>query len=572
MALSLAFFYRAVYASSYTFLMLLLLVVLMVSPGDIVNQSRLRHNVYPILIVSICYLSAVLIAGVIYFGRLYIKRSVLNSIPRPWIPIEKGDVNARVRKMIVAGLGRSAAVAFAAQPRALPPFHGHEVPRDSVDGDGGDLGTNLGTVDTKGEPHQQQHHGKLFRLKKVATVEEKMGINLPPFQAVWGTIEHPGWAPPEAADSLANLQYSTVVAELPNLLEAKALTLAPPPLPGSMPAQLSGDQAPFPVDPEAVALLQRSPCMGLRDYLSHLAELGVIDVANDVGNANHHDGDNDDADGRPLSAVVNSFLATYEYARFSAHMLTEGDFRQLMHDLATLLRRMTPLDPTRLFDDAGDEDHYENGSMHSLYDSPSEPSTEDIDNNAARSTPTTPHSISRSNSSIHQSMHHSMHQRPGGFQAALAAAGLMRSNSAATASSRISGNSGTSSFSRMSGSSNETSRRRRPFRSRPPPPPPPPLPSQMPPPPHFDRTASLPMAKNRHRGAGGALPDSSSASTRSSSANSIVQVRRPFPTSQPSCSSLRSTASTTGSVIRLAERGDTTGLPYRLIQTTSHGA
>src|SRR3569833_3964072 len=118
---SLALFFRIVYRTFYALFHVLLIALLLVSPADIINQARLRSNLYPILIVSICYVLSILFVVFVYFTRLYVTQSVLKSIPKSWIPIEKGDVGKNIRKMIVAGLRRSAAIAFASRPHAAPP-------------------------------------------------------------------------------------------------------------------------------------------------------------------------------------------------------------------------------------------------------------------------------------------------------------------------------------------------------------------------------------------------------------------------------------------------------------------
>ncbi len=120
MASSTRIFFRVVYRTFYFFLHLLLLALLLVSPGDIINQSRQRHDIVSILIVSASYVASVLITVFVFFLRIYMHRGVLNSIPRSWVPVEKGDVRSQVRKMISAGLSRSAAIAFVSRPRIVP--------------------------------------------------------------------------------------------------------------------------------------------------------------------------------------------------------------------------------------------------------------------------------------------------------------------------------------------------------------------------------------------------------------------------------------------------------------------
>ena len=146
------------------------------------------------------------------------------------------------------------------------------------------------------------------------------------FEPAWGVISHPGWSSPCSPD-LPNLHYEPVVRELSHLIEAKAVSLAPSdPLFSYEPdLNLDGEEedaeAPIP-DPVAVELLQRPASMGLRDYLSHLATVGMVD----------------------LEPLASDFVARYEYARYSGEELDEGDFRALMGVFAEILRGMRPLD------------------------------------------------------------------------------------------------------------------------------------------------------------------------------------------------------------------------------------
>lgn len=114
-----------------------------------------------------------------------------------------------------------------------------------------------------------------------------------------GTITHPGWSPPSSAD-LPDVHYLSVILELPHLIEAKALSLQPPP--------------PSPTQP-----LGRQPHQTLRAYLTHLATLGYV-----------------------RSVTAGLFLDGYERARFRTRGegVEEGEFRDLMRVFAGLLRGM----------------------------------------------------------------------------------------------------------------------------------------------------------------------------------------------------------------------------------------
>lgn len=329
--MSAASLFRIVYNVLYYVLYLVLLAFLLVTPADLINQAVQHQQNYNILIIALCYVVTVLLVVFIYATRLYINRSVLASIPKSWIPIEKDDVPRDVRKMIIESLSRSAAISYEARPR-LPTV----APAEDVADHGGHedevkIGKRLVWMQ------------KLRRSEKKAESEEVVGIEIPKHRPVWGEIEHPGWASPTSPD-LPNLQYDTVISELPNLIEAKALTLAPP-------DPMSKADPPL-LDPEAVALLQRPDGMGLREYLRHLTELAVL---------------------APLPAT-GEFLAKFEWSRYSTRPMSQEQFHSLMHLFADILRNMHPLSPAAIAR-YGDAD----------YDSSDRAPTEsDIDNDAPR--------------------------------------------------------------------------------------------------------------------------------------------------------------------------------------------
>lgn len=220
----------------------------------------------------ILYVVTITVVSFVYLMRLYVNKTVLANIPKHWLPIEVGDVTKKVRAMIVEGLDKSSAIAFEARPRE--------------DDEGG---------------------------RVVFVAGDGLGVSKELQHALWNDIEHKGWASPKSPD-LPNLQYSTVLSELPNLIEAKAMTLAPP-------DPTSEDDAPV-LDPEAIALLQRPADLSLRGYIDHLASLGVL----------------------TLDDTTTDFLQQYEYARFSTRPVSNARFRELMHLFAEILRLMTPLE------------------------------------------------------------------------------------------------------------------------------------------------------------------------------------------------------------------------------------
>lgn len=402
------------YKLVYYFIYLVLLAFLIVSPIDLIRQAIITKQNYSILIVALCYLVTILIVVFIYATRLYYNKAVLDSIPKSWIPIEKGDVPRDVRQLVVAGLSRSAAIAYEARPRlpALPSLLGGgpaSVPttanaphaatsrRQEVD----QRNDNEGQEDGADSPHESwlataakeaskeaadrftgqkrsRWKPKVRRGISADTMEGRESTNndhnstrrasghghpgddhqtvsiniaapLPPRGGphIWGEIEHPGWASPTSPD-LANVQYDTVICELPNLIEAKAITLAPPDRmtseqggEGGEAGRMMMDQPPL-LDPDAVALLQRHESMGLREYLTSLTELGVV----------------------APSEALSEFIKLYERARYSTRPVSIDEFRRLMHVFAEVLRGMRPLDPVILDEivgGGGGEEEYEDG-------------------------------------------------------------------------------------------------------------------------------------------------------------------------------------------------------------------
>lgn len=358
-----------IYNFFYYFLYLVLFAFLVVTPIDLIQQDVKRGRRYDILVIAICYVATILVVAFIYATRLYINRSVLASIPKSWIPIEKGDVPRDVRQMVVDGLGRSAAIAYEARPRVPT------VVVARAEGGGESMQISAGSG---GPPW-------LETSKETAVSGGGgIGIELPAQKPVWGEIEHPGWASPTSRD-LPNLQYDTVVEELPNLIEAKALTLAPP--------DPESHAEPPALDPDAVVILQRPDFMGLREYLMHLTDLAVL---------------------APLPTTTE-FLAKYEAARFSARPLTNEQFRSLMHFFAEILRNMHPLSPITLARYGEDED----GS------SGLGPSESDIDNDAPRGT--SPSSAGTARGGLHPQRSYANDED----------GGLLRRGSSSTASSGL---------------------------------------------------------------------------------------------------------------------------------------
>ena len=273
--------FRIFYNSLFTVLGFLLLVLTLFVPGDIIYQSYRNNRLANIFAVTGVYVVTALLAVLIYASRIFTNRSVLAGIPKLWIPVEKPDVPKNVRRLVVENLHRSAVIVQQARPR------------DRTGEDNSGLDPEL-TFPAEAEPP-------------------------------WGDTSHPGWTAPECPD-LPNQDFETVIRELPNLLEAKVVSLAPPD-PRFMrfddrlrPHNDFADDIP---DERIVEVLQRPKSMCLRGYLNHLARLGMV-----------HDLD-----------AATSFVRLFETARYSNRPLTEPEFRSMMGLFAELLRGMKRLDP-----------------------------------------------------------------------------------------------------------------------------------------------------------------------------------------------------------------------------------
>lgn len=329
--------FRIFYSTFFTILNIFTLALLLITPADAVHQALSNNQLYNVFAIGGCFVLTLLLAIVIYASRLYTNRSILAAIPKTWVPVEKGDVGKSVRKMIVESLSRSAVIAWDARPRI--DSHVGMAPATEQEK------ANKKCAEGK---EKQSAVCKLLRKKRAVPEKDERRISIVPHAAVWGEITHDGWSPPNSPD-LPNLQFVTVILELPHLIEAKAVLLAPP-------DPTSTTSPPMP-DLRAVELLQRPAAMVLRDYIAHLTTLGVLSP----------------------SAPVNLFLSAYETSRFSQKPITEPKFRELMRLFADILRNMIALDPGILdkLDDEDDGEEKESEGQSSIDGDTSSNSTPD---------------------------------------------------------------------------------------------------------------------------------------------------------------------------------------------------
>ncbi|EFR03789.1 sucrase/ferredoxin domain-containing protein [Nannizzia gypsea CBS 118893] len=280
--------FRIVSATLFSFLSIILLALTVLSPADIIYQSRRNNGLGNIFAVSIVYLLTLSFSFVIYAGRLFTNRGVFAAIPKPWIPVEKADVPTTVRRLVVEGFLRSSVIAQQARPRDIT----------------------------------QDDTSHLDQSLLIPSNQE------PP----WGTISHAGWTAPHCPD-LPNQEFEAVIKELPHLIEAKAVSLAPmDPRSASRLGHQAFDNSQEDErrrevpDKRVVEVLQRPPNACLRDYLNHLNHLNLIDPPH----------------------LIGDFLRLYECSRFSARPLEEGEFREMMGLFAEILRSMKEIDPAIL--------------------------------------------------------------------------------------------------------------------------------------------------------------------------------------------------------------------------------
>ncbi|KAI9675524.1 MAG: hypothetical protein M1829_003328 [Trizodia sp. TS-e1964] len=286
------------YNTTFSILSIILIVLLLITPSDAIRQALNNNQLYNAVVVSAAYLLTLILALLIYASRIYGNHVVLAGIPKTFLPIEKGDVGKNVRKVIADTLTRSVVIAYDARPRNL---HQDTATRPMLE-----------------EPAPVLRASSERERASSSVNRVDMGIPVPLLPPIWGPIAHRGWSSPSSPD-LPNLNYDTVILELPNLIEAKAVSLAP--TQRTFGLQAGPYDAPSPPDARAVSLLQRPAMVGLRDYITYLTGLDLINPP----------------------SIGAAFLDQYERARFSMLQLTEDEFRSLMRSFAEILRGMAHL-------------------------------------------------------------------------------------------------------------------------------------------------------------------------------------------------------------------------------------
>ncbi|KAK4545878.1 hypothetical protein LTR36_002442, partial [Oleoguttula mirabilis] len=286
-------FFRIFYSTTYTILYIIILCLLAITPASIIWTAVENHAYQYIFMIGGVYVLTALLSIFIYSSRLYTNRTVLAGVGKAYIPVEDGEVSKSVRKMIVKQLERSAIVAWESKPRDLE----GEILEAEKEG--------LLPPDTRSVDHNDYNVGRI--------------IAVDPTSPPWGRVGHPGWTSPSHRDDnkTPNVECANVIAELPNLIEARAVSLAPtdPTL-----TPMAGQAV---ADPLVVDLLRRPETMGMRDYLTQLSYLGLVNP----------------------STMGQEFLRQYEKARFCGRPITEADFGTLMATFSELLAGMTDVSP-----------------------------------------------------------------------------------------------------------------------------------------------------------------------------------------------------------------------------------
>lgn len=296
--------FRIFYSTSFTIVFLLTCAFACAGPIDALYQSYRRGRLVDMFLIAGIYILTGVLAIFMYASRLYTNRSILKDIPKSYMPVDKYELpGKRVWRLIEDCKSRSAVIAYQARPRARR------------------IENEL--------PHARDRINTLLRPEH--SKEDHI------FEPQWGKISHPGWSSP-AAPETPNLPYATVVAELTDLIEARAVSLAPTQR-GPTTANSTNSDAELFAEPFILEALRRPEEIGMRQYISQLIDLAVLEE----------------------NSLSVAFLTLYERARFAPEPLSENEFRSLMRMFAEILRNMRTLDITRLefpdeYDDLYDDD------------------------------------------------------------------------------------------------------------------------------------------------------------------------------------------------------------------------
>ncbi|KAG8530949.1 uncharacterized protein KY384_004306 [Bacidia gigantensis] len=273
---------------------------MLITPGDHIYQSFQAGELYRIIIVAGVYILTFTLAIFLYAARLFSTRSALANIPREWNLAGDGKQDAGIGLGMGRSIGRLVRQSW--ERSAIVAYEG--TPRD-----------------LKGE-EQAMHIPSKKKNRGLAMRDERQGSIDGTIEPVWGVVRHSGWAGPESP-WFPNLHFEPVIAELTNIIEAKAVSLAP---------EVAGDESDDIeqvdqqiLDSVVVELVRRPSSMPLRDYVAQLSSIGIFGQ-------------------EPPVQPVTEFINLYEQARFSDEPLHENQFRLLMVMLNEILDNMQPPD------------------------------------------------------------------------------------------------------------------------------------------------------------------------------------------------------------------------------------
>ncbi|RMX99998.1 hypothetical protein D0868_09244 [Hortaea werneckii] len=276
-------FFRIFYSTTYTILYIIALCLLAITPTSIIFTAVDSKAYQYVFMVGGTYLLTAILAIFIYSSRLYTNRSTLAGVGKPYIPIEKGELG---RKECDGDVGSEAA----RYQEEIIAAEGAGVLRPVDKVYGGSDGYIVGRI-----------------------------LEVDPSDPPWGRISHAGWLGPswKEGDKHAAIQCADVIAELPHIIEARAVSLCPPDI---LPTAEGEETI---ADPAVLDLLRRPATMGLREYLTQISYLGLC----------------------PSPETTQDFLNRYERARFCGQPVTEREFKEMMLVFSELLSGMNELRP-----------------------------------------------------------------------------------------------------------------------------------------------------------------------------------------------------------------------------------
>ena len=295
------------YSTTYSITFVLFFLFLSVTPADTIYQSIRESQLQNVFIVAGAYILAGLLVLFLYGSRLYSGRAVLAGIPKFYIPLEAADLSLKIRQFILSQLERSALITWISRPRDLRPEKEINA-----------FAEKARSLATKGSKVSGKHDEVDWKLRQPGPQVDSAN---PP----WGTIKHQGWSTP-LCDDFPNLQLSRIICELPNLIEAQAVSAIS--TKGNIKDDICDDAIQSQKNHRQLSkIIQRSTGMDLQEYLGRLVKFGIIKEG----------------------TTVARFTRRYELARFSSEEISEVHFRELISLFSSMLSGMVNLDLSMSF-------------------------------------------------------------------------------------------------------------------------------------------------------------------------------------------------------------------------------